>query len=578
MPPPIARDRRRLLELSVVALFLGVVFLPRILLGTSSYVLIHDNLDSELVYLHNLVQSGTMFSLDGEAVVPQVMNGLPRTAFRSGYNVVPALFALFDPFVAYTLTAVLVHAVAVVGTLVLLRSHVLPEPRHRALTLAIALAFGLIPFYVIYGVSVAGQPLLLHAILNIRAARSSFRDWLIVGGFPFFSVLYLVGIFIVAVLGLAWLVDVARTRKACLPLAAAIGVLALGYVVSEAPMLAAAFSDAGWVTHRVDFRRELFPRSFGQDARELLWAGNYHAGALFTGPTLAAAALALVLGERDARRGPVVGVGVAILAIFGIYATYPSIAAGPVGEVLPVLRYVQFDRFYFLLPLCWTLVLALSLATLVERQRLTGAVVLLLLAHAAFVARGNGELRNNVRLLVGAGSPEPTYAQFFAPDLFARIAQAIGLPQASYRVVTVGMHPSILQFNGFYTLDGYQNNYPLEHKRRFRAIIAPELARDAALRVYFDAWGNRCYVFSAELGMEFMAGRDGGHAIEELRIDVTALRELGGAYVLSAVPIGNAERIGLVPRGTFETPTSYWRVHLYQATPSGSEAHALGAP
>lgn len=42
--------------------------------------------------------------------------------------------------------------------------------------------------------------------------------------------------------------------------------------------------------------------------------------------------------------------------------------------------------------------------------------------------------------------------------------------------------------HGFYTVDGYSNNYPLEYKHRFREVIAAELEKNEEVRVYFDLW------------------------------------------------------------------------------------------
>ncbi len=61
--------------------------------------------------------------------------------------------------------------------------------------------------------------------------------------------------------------------------------------------------------------------------------------------------------------------------------------------------------------------------------------------------------------------PSMTHKQFFAESLFAQIKQDIGLPVDDYRVVNFCIHPSVAQYNGFYTIDGYMNSYPLEFKQ-----------------------------------------------------------------------------------------------------------------
>ncbi|MDA6131502.1 DUF6044 family protein, partial [Escherichia coli] len=63
---------------------------------------------------------------------------------------------------------------------------------------------------------------------------------------------------------------------------------------------------------------------------------------------------------------------------------------------------------------------------------------------------------------------KPTVRQFYAEEQFSAIKEYIGLPQEDYRVASIGLHPAIAQYNGFYTLDSYNNFYPLTYKYQFR--------------------------------------------------------------------------------------------------------------
>ena len=109
------------------------------------------------------------------------------------------------------------------------------------------------------------------------------------------------------------------------------------------------------------------------------------------------------------------------------------------------------------------------------------------------------------------------------------------------------MHPTIAQYNGFYTLDSYQNLYSLEYKNKFREIIADELEKNHRMKNYFDAWGSRCYVFVAELfgkGKCYLnCSKYETDSIDHFEIDTKALSALGGKYIFSAVPINNYEKL-----------------------------------
>ncbi len=128
------------------------------------------------------------------------------------------------------------------------------------------------------------------------------------------------------------------------------------------------------------------------------------------------------------------------------------------------------------------------------------------------------------------------------------------------------MHPSVAQYNGFYTLDSYQNNYRLEYKHEFRNIIASELDKNEELRIYFDYWGSRCNVFSSELRKTYdlMCAKEYNAYVNNLSIDTEALRKMGGEYILSAVIIGNYKELNLKFLKKFSDKNSMWDIYLYK--------------
>jgi uncharacterized FAD-dependent dehydrogenase len=129
------------------------------------------------------------------------------------------------------------------------------------------------------------------------------------------------------------------------------------------------------------------------------------------------------------------------------------------------------------------------------------------------------------------------------------------------------MHPSVAQYNGFYTLDRHASLYDLRYKHEFRKIMAQELEKNAAVKKEFDHFGNRCYLYSAELGKEydaFLCGKNEARSVCQLDLDATALCGMGGCYLFSAVEIENAADTGLRLERVFEG--KFWRVHLYEVT------------
>ena len=62
---------------------------------------------------------------DLQAVIPQVMNGLPRNAFGTEFSGIVWLYALFPTMVAYGLSQAITRVFAFLGMYLLLRDHLL---------------------------------------------------------------------------------------------------------------------------------------------------------------------------------------------------------------------------------------------------------------------------------------------------------------------------------------------------------------------------------------------------------------------------------------------------------------------
>lgn len=155
------------------------------------------------------------------------------------------------------------------------------------------------------------------------------------------------------------------------------------------------------------------------------------------------------------------------------------------------------------------------------------------------------------------------FRDFYSPQLFTEIKQFIGRPQSQYRIASLGIHPAVALYNGFFMVDGYWVNYPLEYKHRFREIIARELAKDEVLHRKFDGHGSRCYLFSSELGNDYLCTKRCKREVEHLEINTRLLKEMDCSYILSAVKIANCADLNLKLEKVFDRDDSPWQVFLY---------------
>ncbi len=561
--------RRRLIT-GVAALLLGLYLLPMVILQQDAHFVIHDNLDSTIP---SFVFMDRHPGPDADAGRPEpfLRLGVPRAGYARFLSIIGLLFAVLPPFAAYLINDILVHAIAFVGMLLLLRRLLGERVRDsfdEALVAGVALAWAALPYYSTYGLSIAGQPLLGYAFLGFLRREARLRDYLVILLFPLYSSLALAGVFIITVLGLVFVADWARRRQANWRFLAALALLVASFLAVNHRLLYDVFTGAGYVSHRAEFTPTLlsFPAAVSLVWENLLH-GQYHAVSLHKYILLFAVPLALWAGFRSKRDRrwllALLGAVVAI-SLFRGFAQWQGSAGIP--------RVFQFDRFYFLQAFIWYVILAVSLLV-VRGSRLgecgTGryAAVFLLALQLFYVARASkdrmADLASIGRRMVKRQDTSVTWRGFYSEDLFRDIADFIGQHQSSYRVASLGIYPGVSQYNGFYTIDGYRSSYPLEYKHAFRRVIAAELAKSPRLQEYFDNWGSRCYVFSSELEGYLYTRYQRGN-VQRLELDTDALRSLGCDFLISSVEVTNYQDNDLQPLGVFQDGTSPWRIFLYQ--------------
>ncbi|HIJ05694.1 MAG: putative membrane protein YkoS [Methanomicrobiales archaeon 53_19] len=559
-----------IIALVVLALYLA----PFYIMGEDTPTLVHDNLDSNVIFFTVLSHSGQTFgSMD--ATIPQIMNGIPRNSFGSEFNVIQWFYLFFEPYTAYIINLTLMHIIAFIGMYLLLSRHILKEEA-TLIVVGVSLAFALLPFWPSGGLSVAGMPLLLFAFLNIRSGQLNAIDWVIVGLMPLYSSFALTGFFVLVALSVFWLYDLIVTRKPNFYFFIAIGLLCLVYCLVEYRLFISMFLDTGYISHRVEFAQGFVPLDFGsalQQSVKNFFLGQYHAASLhtyFIGLCTAIACLILFIKKK---RCDLFFILIGLCVLISLFYGFISSEYLLFIRSFPLFHGFNLGRFHFLHPLLWFIIFALALA-IIHSHRPHGkqiASILLILQitflfTCAYVAIG-GEYQYGGPVLFLTS--QYSWEEFYSPGLFSEIDETISLPKDSYRVVSIGMHPAISQYNGFYTLDGYQANYPLEYKHSFRRIIEKELDKSEKFQEYFDYWGSRCYVFSSELeDNHSMNTKDNPRRIENLEINSDALYEMGGRYVFSAVEILNCQENNLVLLDVFEREDSPWRIWVYSVKPS----------
>jgi hypothetical protein len=536
---------------------LATWFLPYVLLGADAPVRIHDNLDSVLASARTLIDRDLVFSF---APVDAAMEGVPRSSLYSFFDLGLASLALPEPYWGYAINKLLMAIIGCTGMLRLLRKHVLPAETDPRLAHAAAVMYALLPFWS-FNLTVAGIPLALCVLLDIRARQANWSSWLWLAVWTWSASLVLSGVFLLLVVAGLWLLDLLRTRRPDLHLLAALAFASASFLVSHAPLLHDAMQAAG-PSHRTEFaaRTHGFAEALGLTGA-LLMNSQDHAWS----PNLALMPV-VALGIAALRRRRSIDPRIAALCLFLLatallYGFLHWELVEPLSAAAMRIVPLQLQRFHFLHPLAWVCLWVLCAHKAMAEYGTNGRR----LVAASFLA---ALAMNAMRHECWTMRNEPGFRSFFGAQQFAEVRAQIGDEAERVRIASVGLYPCIALANGLRTLDGYFPEYPLQYKHRFREVIVGELQRSGDLERYFDDWGSRCYAFSAELGRSYLNTRDdeergAGRRIGRLDYNWDAFRALGGRYLLSAVPIDDdaGGRLRLVRE--FRHEESAWLLRLY---------------
>ncbi|WHY70572.1 DUF6044 family protein [Fictibacillus enclensis] len=540
-------------------LLLAVYLSPLFILGENAHIRVHDNLDSNIAWYKVLRESGLLFG-PVDSTVPQIINGLPRDTFGTEFSGIEWLHHLFPSMMAFALSQAITRCFAFMGMYLLLKKHFLKEPEVWPISVWVSFAFAITPFWPSGMLSTLGMPLALWAFLNIRNGDSTPKNWLTLILLPLYSSFVLGFFFFLASMGIFWLYDALIRKKRNWVFLGGIALMTAVYLLVEYRLVYSLLfpqeptsrdefvsSNLGfWHAVRLTFENYLL--------------GHTHVMTLHTAVILPVLFIVMwkiwksgIKTEKTFIWLFMINIILSVWYAFWFYKGWQ-----PIKDKVSLLNTFNFARLHFLRPLIIYLLFGLGCRFLWKmgfgwKKAVKWALVLQIL----ILFGANPEIDYRV---IG----KPSFKEFYAEKQFEQIKEYIGKPQSSYRVASIGLHPSIAQYNGFYTLDTYNNYYPLSYKKKFRKIIAPELEKNRTLRTYFDDWGNRCYIFVDELGKNYDFTKNSHKKIRHLDLNTDAFKRLGGDYFFSAVPIENAQENRLKFLKAFSEKDSAWKIYLYK--------------
>lgn len=569
--------KKKFLSIKTRHLFgLGLVFLiltliPTLILGVDSIVDYHDQLDGELIAY--ILQAKYLFS--EQNFFPEFLNGVGKTALTPPAPLAVLLFVLFPPFVAYSILQFGGQAIAYIG-MFLLANRITNQ---KYISLMVAVLYALLPFLPLYGLAHYGIPLLILCFWNLYERKYLKFSYVYIAIYAGMSSLILVGFgwLILGVLFSLYLL-ITRKWKVHLHIITSTVLMLVIYVLENLSLLGQVLGiSEGFTSHKEEYQIESssFLTSFWTHlSSNTSHSTDHHIWILFV--VLGTAIWYALLRKKvtDQQRTLFSILIACLCCILAMYATAALWTTSPIvslREKIGFLKSFQLTRIMWITPALWYIALATSLCILWSDKGWTKWIVrpasAILLAILCFLCLKTSFVKPNVQELLLSDYETISWSDYLALGVMDQVEDYLsaheGLSISEYKVASLGIDPSAAIYHGFYCIDGYSNNYPLEYKHAFREAIASELAKSDWLKVYYDNWGNRCYLLSAELYGYYTVEKD-SFWFNNLELNTTVLKNLGCDYILSAAYIVNAQDMNLSLLAEFETPDSYYKIFVYK--------------
>lgn len=579
----------------IVCMTLTVI--PNLLLGENSIFTYHDQLDGEMIAY--ILQAKHLFSGD---ILPEFMGGMWKTSLTLPAPAFVLLFLQGNYLVALVAMQLVGRLVGFAGMYLLS----LEATENSFIAAAAGVFYGLLPFLPVYGLSQYGIPLLFWCVLQTGRRKHLALSYSYVALYALTSSLVLVGFGLLGMgaLLLLWKLWRGRGKKRRWDVMLrffAEWLLLCGIYIAENFRLLAQMLGIGQdsVSHKAEYalNAEGFWPAF---LRNLLNGGQHSEGyqRLFVLSLLIALTAGFfVFWKIEKGKQPFweiirqngiskcikcIGFCVGWNLFFSVTA---ALWGGSVGVALRnslgAMRAFQMDRVLWITPCLWYLCFACG-ATVLWNLRgqcrsVSGRMTTSICVAVTVIAAGAtgiwillaSDIKSNIQKLRNPDYGILSYRDYYAVGVMEQVrdflTERTGAGQEAYLTVSLGIDPAAALYHGFYCLDGYSNNYSLSYKHKFRQVLEPELEKSDYLKSYFDGWGNRCYLFSAECPGYYTIEKNCFY-FQDYDLNINALREMGCSYLLSAAYIQNADEQGLVLMNEtpFETADSYYRIYVYE--------------
>ncbi len=570
-----------------IILVLGI-HLPFFILGKDSFLITNDNLNAEFLYAHLLKISGNIFNLNQNTIIENIGVGLKLKYFHSPFILVKVPFLFFDSFNAYIINSIVTRYIGFIGLYFLIKDYL--QLKSKLVVYILCLSFAILPLYTIFGLTILGQPFLLWAFLNLANNKKKLISIIYILIFIFYSNFQLIGPFAFFWLTVIGIYNYFREKKLNRNYILGLVSMIVFSIIANFSIISTVFSTGSEQSFRLSRVYLELPSFLGAAYLFLktLFFGELVSSLFIPIPVIL---LMLILAIKNKLDKIVLYIFGIILFNILVYVLSPHLSIY-LGDYISFFKAFGFGRFIYLNAFLFFIILIILFRKINNSYIIISISALILFMNSIrnmeFYYNSYGKFSNDIHAVydedkfikslvpkdlynndhhVHHSAGFLTFNEFYATDLFKEIEDFIGKNKDDYKVINLGIHPSITQYNGFYSIDGYLPNYPLSLHTIFQKINKKELEKKEYYGEKNITINNGVYLTSFELSQycnEYCFKKVANKSINNFDLNIKELKDSRVEYVFSAIEIQNTKKIGIEFQEVFEKDEYPYIIYLYK--------------
>tara|TARA_B100001094_G_scaffold163836_1_gene158591 strand:+ start:10208 stop:11944 length:1737 start_codon:yes stop_codon:yes gene_type:complete len=571
------------IQFSLFIFLLVLIQIPMFLLGEDAYIPINDTLNLGFVQNHLLRESGNIFSLNINNVIDNIALGLEIKFFNSLYNLSKLFYLFTNSFDAYIYNVIFIRIIGFISMMRLLKDY--SNVKSNILINLISFSFASIPISGIMGLTILGQPIVILAFTNLYNNKKLLLSSMLLLLYVLYSEFALVTPFILIWLTLLIIYFIVMRIKISRQFYFGFFLLIILSIIINYPMISTLFLEGDNQSFRVIRENLNYPSFFGviYTSLKIIFFGEVSVSLFVSIPIIALFTYKLLKKEVDKIHWLLVSIIILNSLLFPL-----SIFISSLGEYLPILSAFNFGRFIFLNPILFFVLLAL----LVKDMNPYKSLLLIFIPIIAFNLLRNMEFYYNTisktvspqyihlpydedRIIKSLFSNNTynyapynphsmgfySFKQFFSKKIFKEIEDFLDVSKNDYRVASLGIHPSVLQFNGFKTLGGYNVNFPIKKLKILEKVNFIELEKNKKFQL-----SNTLQLFSSDLYSYCNLNcfdRYKDYEIKDFQPDISELKKQGVKFIFSSSSIQNHKNLNFDLLNIFKENESPYIIFVY---------------